>query len=582
MARLTRLLVVCIVVGVPLLTLVAARAQGTVFAEAINQANLRAGPGTDFEIVGAIQAGTQYPVIGRSARYPWYLLALPDRQGWVYKDLVTITGDINTVPFSDAIIPSATPLPAATAVPVEPTQPATPPGTPLPPAIETPPVPAEPTLTPTLTPTQPATVYAEAIDYANVRYGPGTDFPRIGTIQKGQLYAVLRRHTTFDKWIEIAFAEVAGGRGWVFIDTVRLTGDLRAVQAINITSFGYPTLTPTAQMVVLNAPGAAAAVNLEALGNQIYDYLLAQRFEPGTTRQASVFLLDLSSGQSVSLNPNVAYSGTSVMKIAVLVAFYRKIMGAPTADQARLLAEMIMCSENLSSNRVLAILGDGDEYRGTLYVTETLNLLGIRDSFLIRSFFTGAQTIGPTPTEQPFIPIITQADQKSAEPDPSNQATPADLGTLLAGIYHCALDGGGPLAATFPNDIDVNDCRRMFRLLRANQINALIESGVPAGTTVAHKHGYVDETHGDAAILLTPGGDYVLSIMLYNREHLIADEGFSAIAEVSRLAYNAYNPAQTLAQARAWNIPLCSFDTITALDPQLMTDMQAGSLPPIR
>src|SRR4051812_29390912 len=60
----------------------------SVFAEAIQQANLRAGPGVDYPQVGTIVAGNKYPLVGRSARFPWYLIALPDTLGWVYKDLV--------------------------------------------------------------------------------------------------------------------------------------------------------------------------------------------------------------------------------------------------------------------------------------------------------------------------------------------------------------------------------------------------------------------------------------------------------------------------------------------------------------
>ena len=39
---------------------------------------------------------------------------------------------------------------------------------------------------------------------------------------------------------------------------------------------------------------------LEKLSNDIYDYLLSQKFIPGTERQGSVFLMDLKTGQSFS------------------------------------------------------------------------------------------------------------------------------------------------------------------------------------------------------------------------------------------------------------------------------------------
>jgi hypothetical protein len=84
--------------------LVMGQVTGTgVTAEAIGQANLRANPDVESALVGEILAGTQYPVIGRSAQFPWLLLGDPvslNPIGWVFDQLVTITGDVNQAPLS--------------------------------------------------------------------------------------------------------------------------------------------------------------------------------------------------------------------------------------------------------------------------------------------------------------------------------------------------------------------------------------------------------------------------------------------------------------------------------------------------
>jgi hypothetical protein len=75
-----------------------------VLAEAIGEANLRSGPGLDFDLVGTLTVGNPVPVIGRSVNYPWLLVAwedAPDGQAWVFEQLVRITGDITTVPIVD-------------------------------------------------------------------------------------------------------------------------------------------------------------------------------------------------------------------------------------------------------------------------------------------------------------------------------------------------------------------------------------------------------------------------------------------------------------------------------------------------
>ena len=587
--RTFRLALLCvglvIVLGAALTVPLTVVGQTVVMAEAMNQANLRAGPGTDFDLVGEITRGTQYPVIGRHPRFPWLLLQLPDRQGWVFQQLVVVSGDLSTVPFTDVIVGQ----PPTPALPVTTDPPTDSDATPTPMILAATGTPTEvPTITPTPTPTRPLAVYAEAIDVTNVRFGPGIDYPRIGEIRRGALYAVVRRHAVFP-WLEISFAEVASGRGWVFRDTVTVTGDLNAIETTSMTDFGYPTLTPTAAMVVTAAPPwpvsidlASAPPGLEALGNTIYDYMLSEGFVPRTPRQGSVFLMDLRSGQSFTLNPDVAYSGVSLIKVPLMVAFFRKVAAAPTAEQARLISEMIICSENLSSNALLRLIGDGDEYRGALYVTDTMRELGLENTFLVRSFFTGARVIGPTPTEQPFFPVTIPADQTQTNPDPSNQITPADMGWLLAAIYQCAEDGGGPLTATFPDEITEGECRRMMRVLRANRILALLEAGVPPDITVAHKHGWGNDTHGDGGIIMTPGGDYILVAVLFNRTWLLYEESFPAIAEISRLVYNAYNPARPLAATNTQPVPLCSMEAINAMDPRLLEDLQAFNPPPFR
>jgi hypothetical protein len=72
-----------------------------VLADAIGEANLRSGPGLDFDIVGTLVAGNPVPVIGRSVRFPWLLVSweeAPGGQAWVFDQLVQVIGDITTVP----------------------------------------------------------------------------------------------------------------------------------------------------------------------------------------------------------------------------------------------------------------------------------------------------------------------------------------------------------------------------------------------------------------------------------------------------------------------------------------------------
>jgi len=543
-----------------------------VLVEAIKLAKIRSGPGITYPELGQIVSGTTYPLIGRNDHFPWYLIVLPDTQGWVFSDLVKVTGDLSSVPFVSIIItPGASATPTLTQ-----THEANSPS-----FSDTP---ASASATPSTTPQGFTGVTVEAISEARVRYGPGTDFPRVGTIYKGQSYAVLRRHALYP-WLEIEYDPVASKRAWVSKETVTVAGDLASVPVTSDHSFGYPTLTATPEMVVTaispwnSAPPSSVSYGMTRLGSAVYDLLMQNEFVPGTERQASVFILDLSTQQSVSLNPNIAYSAVSMMKIPVIVSFYRKLTGQPTRDQAKALGEMMVCSENSNSNILLRFMGNGDENVGAQYVTSTMQTLGLKNTFLARAFYVGPVDATPTPLPQPITPIKTNADQVSTEPDQYNQSTPADLGWLLSSIYQCAVDGSGPIATAFNGDVTMQECRHIVNAMRADKIGALIEAGVPqnASVVVAHKHGWGDDTHGDAGLISTAGGDYVLVAMLHNQTWLKSDESFPLIAEISRMTYNTFNPSASLDKIHPQPVPAdCT------ISDQLVADFINPSLPPIK
>lgn len=387
----------------------------------------------------------------------------------------------------------------------------------------------------------PTAVLAEAFDVTEVRYGPGIDFPRVGAIRRGQAYPVLRRHARFP-WLEIAFPVVAGGRGWVYQGAVWISGDLRNVPTTSQRDFDYPTLTPTPPMVVtIVPPGMAAPLDgaeavLDQLGQAIYQYLLTQKFEPGTDRQGSVFIMDLATRRSVSVNPGVMYSAASLMKLPVLVSLYRRLHRLPSADEARLIARMIVCSDNAAADTILRGLGDGSDSRGTAYVNDTVARLGLVHTVLAERFSRRSTPVAPT----------TPDARSQTDADPDNQSTPADMGLLLAGLYQCAVEGSGPLMTTLDGDVSMAECRQIINTMRAVRLGVMIEGGVPPGIPVAHKPGLIPDTHGDAALITTASGTYVLVVMLHAKGYLSSDRSFEVMAEIARLTYNAFNPAHKL------------------------------------
>ncbi|MCA9904576.1 MAG: hypothetical protein KC547_12020, partial [Anaerolineae bacterium] len=352
-----------------------ARAQSNVTAQAIQFANLRAGIGTDTAVVGEIRTGTAYPVIGRTADYPWLLLADPTSGqpiGWVFRDVVDLSGDVAgvivfTLDSTWQALPNGVYVPPAfitelSAVDAPPT-----------PSLAAPPeqnVTAVPTLVPT--PTLNARVTGVTQGEINIRYGPGVEYPRVGVAQAGETYEVTAWHSQLP-WVQIAYAASPNGLGWVQVDLLSYSGDRFSLPAISQTIFTLPTLTPTPAIVEAVQPFGATPVPLSpafaALGNRLWDRMLAAGFDPATSRLGTLFVMDLQTGEAFSFGGEFAFSGMSINKIAVLTEFYGQIDVTPNDAEAYDIVEAMTCSENTSTNNLLTVIGGGSPYTGARQVT---------------------------------------------------------------------------------------------------------------------------------------------------------------------------------------------------------------------
>lgn len=519
----------------------------SVTAEAVGQANLRATPDVSAALVGQIQAGTRYPVIGRSEFFPWLLLGDPSTQqpiGWVFDQLVNVSGDLASVPFSTLEVGADAPVP---------TQPVT--------------FTTSPTATlelfgvalPTMTTTPASGVNGRVTGEINIRYGPGVEYPRVGVAREGDTLEVTGWHTQLP-WLQIRYPDAPNGLGWVARDLLDIQGDQFSLPSISQTRFSLPTLTPTQSAVQASTIFSGTPVPLSpqfrALGDQLWNMLLEAGFEPQTSRLGALFLLDLHTGEAITFGNNIAFSGMSLNKIAILAQLYAKLDVPPDNTLANIIAGAMICSENTSTNQMLQFIGGDNEYQGAQAVTEFMQQLGLDNSFLVAPFLIDPNNI-PTPPF-PIVAPVTTAEKDRTEPDPWNQATVDNLGGLLGSIYQCAYNESGPLLETFPDAYTPTECRQMIHAMSSNTIGALIEAGVPEGTQVAHKHGWINDTHGDAGIVFTPGGNFALVVILHNPTWIDFSESFPLIAEITRTVYNYYNPTAPLAETHQETVPECN------------------------
>ncbi|NOZ29915.1 MAG: SH3 domain-containing protein [Chloroflexi bacterium] len=195
------------------------------------------------------------------------------RTGWML--VLTITVLLTTLGCSlTGLIarPRPTPTPTRTPRPTFTPTPVTPELTEMQPTQAGPtPTPAAPTPTPEPpTPTPIPTPFAViSADLVNLRAGPGTNYPRVGTAKAGQTFTITGKNPAGDWWEICCIGEK---KVWIFSSLVQAQGPLHTVQiAANIppppptprptpTPIPQPTPTPAPQYA-FNAGGVEARTN---------------------------------------------------------------------------------------------------------------------------------------------------------------------------------------------------------------------------------------------------------------------------------------------------------------------------------
>jgi beta-lactamase class A len=301
--------------------------------------------------------------------------------------------------------------------------------------------------------------------------------------------------------------------------------------------------SPNQRSVVITSQRMAAGrPSLQALETQLKQIIVMSGFDG----LVDLYFLDLQTndemhfayqaGTDVSIRPDIAFLAASTIKIPIMVAVYRANNGRLSTDLAAEMNNMIANSNNDAADSLMASL---DENTGPLIVTDSMQALGLKNTFIAGYFHPGAVLLYRYNTP------ANQRQDITTNPDVYVQTTPSDMGQLLEDIYLCSQTGGGALVAAFPGQIDQTSCQQMIEYLQADKFNQLIQAGVPEGTKVAHKHGLGFNDDSDAAIIYTPGGNYILTIYIYHPVQAMWDTVNPMYAELSRAVYNYYNlPSQ--------------------------------------
>lgn len=256
----------------------------------------------------------------------------------------------------------------------------------------------------------------------------------------------------------------------------------------------------------------------------------------------SFYILDLETGEEVAVNAEQAMSGTSIMKIAIVLETFRALNDNPSIDQTKLISETLVVSGNYSANLLLDIVaGQDNAYLGADILTESMRRLGLQNTFMATPYEEPARA-----ERQTYLTPANTDLENQISLDPAMQTTARDTGSLIAMIYYCS-QGGGTLLAVYPDQITPTECQQILHYMSMDLNGFILRAGVPPCTVVAHKHGWIDGdvgfhgTHGDAALIETEGRHYVVVTYVYTEGWLDWTISFPFMADVSRAVYNYYN-----------------------------------------
>jgi len=243
---------------------------------------------------------------------------------------------------------------------------------------------------------------------------------------------------------------------------------------------------------------------------------------------------DLQTGDSLYLNADDSFHAASTMKVPVMIELFRRIdVGALRLDQGILLVNqfgsivdgspysldagddsdssaykltgtrvplkelidrLITRSSNLATNALIELVRASN-------ANETAHMLGARNIRVLRGV----------------------EDGKAFRAGMNNTTTARDLAVLLE-----AIETGRAASRS--------SCDAMREILLHQEFNEEIPAGLPAGTRVAHKTGWITGVLHDAAVVYPPGRKpYVLVVL--TRE--IPDEKVARrlIADLSRMVW---------------------------------------------
>lgn len=258
----------------------------------------------------------------------------------------------------------------------------------------------------------------------------------------------------------------------------------------------------------------------------------------------SIYVSNPATGDRIEINPDIVYSGMSVVKAGIMLEALLHSEGNDLDEETQEIMLKVVTDptgSNYWANLLLGLIGDGSQFEGCRRVNTRMDELGLTATFVLEPYRleTEGSRLGPGLATPKLLPRSV-----SANPDPLIQTSAHDMGALLEMIYDCSR-GKGRLLEEYADRISAENCQLILDDLKENPLRTMIGAGIPEDTPLAHKHGFAYDTHADAGVVFSEGADYVLVHFQYApTDWLVWAISQPVFEDVSYATYNFFNIGQ--------------------------------------
>ncbi|HEY8470436.1 MAG TPA: serine hydrolase [Longimicrobiales bacterium] len=292
---------------------------------------------------------------------------------------------------------------------------------------------------------------------------------------------------------------------------------------------------PAPEPTEAGAVGRTAAMQAAGTFDRLEQTLRA-RIAREAPAEVAVALVDLGTGERLGIGDTVVMHAASTMKVPVLLELVRQA----EAGRLSLDAQIPVVNEfkSIADGSTYSLSPEDDSEKG-LYgrVGERVSLRELARLMIVRSSNLATNNLIAHVTADSIARTLARLGAagmrvlRGVEDGPAfrrgmnNTTTAAAFARVLEAIARCEV-------------VSRTGCDEIVEILAAQEFNEMIPAGLPPGTRVAHKTGWITGIHHDGGIVYPPGrAPYVLVVL--TRGFQQQEASARVAADISRIVWDA-------------------------------------------